>query len=938
MYSVLDSNKIFEREVKKGIEWRYPNGFPDCDEYQERLNYEMEVIISMGYADYLLVVKDFLEYGRLLGFVPKNKIEEAPLTITELKEYIHKNGWKNGGLRIGPGRGSAVGSLVCYLLGITALDPIKYGLLFERFLNPERVSMPDIDSDISATTRQKVIQYVQNKYGEKAVCGIMTTNAQAPKGAINIAAKYYGLKTYQTALTSLGREMAKMVPSDVGTSFLTKVDDSGKVDPDGKFTLLEYMKEEYKHNTDALEILHWASVTEGCFTAYGAHAAGIVISDNDDVSDYLPLRWNSSSNMFTTQCDMVQTEENGLLKFDFLGLKTLDIITETLFMIESDHGLIIDPLTIPLDDEKVFKTILSTGKTNSVFQLESAGMKNMLKRFKPTCFEDLIILVSMFRPGPMQYLDNVIDVKNGKEKMTFLCPELKPILGKTYGAIVYQEQVMQICQSLAGFTFGHADMVRRFMSKKKDDKLAHERESFIDGCINNGISKDIASELFDQMMDFAKYAFNKSHAAAYAFNAYVTAWLKCYYPAEFFASALNWAPDGKKIAGLMNEAKLCGVKVSCPDINNSAKEFCVVDGVINFGLSMVSGVKNHADDIIEERELNGPFLSVKDVCRRLKTPAYMENLICAGAFDRFGKNREMLKDEVIALSKLVSDRANKLSFLKSAEVVLPVVESLSTEELIELQISSGVKPVIKEATTVAKLENKMKNAEKAIANIDNQISLIHIKEKPEDKLKRMNLEKEYLGIYVTEHPMDYFDVPEKVGCDYIANAFDQTISVYGVITKLEIKHRKKDNAKFAVMEIEDRSGSMTVTMFSKSYSRYEKMIKENEVFIFEGNCVEDEFANSSEDDGTEEAEPVYKFIANDLKTATKKQSALLIEVPSYAVFHVDMEDTIREMYEDVNGKELYISDLATKQVRKALWRADDSIRNMKVLSIIDLYI
>ncbi|MCR5670713.1 MAG: PHP domain-containing protein [Butyrivibrio sp.] len=392
-----DANDILDKEIEKGIAWRYPAGMDE--EHKARLEYERKIIKDMGYADYHLVVKDFLEYGRLLGAVPKERISEAPLTIGELKKFIEENGYKNPGLRIGPGRGSAVGSLVCYLLGITNLDPIKYGLLFERFLNPERVSMPDIDSDLSNESRGRVIEYVKNRYGEGAVCGIMTTNALAPKGALRTESKFYGLKTCgRSLLNEIGTPIIKMIPEDVGVSFATIVDDNGKVSDKG-ITLYEYLCKKNPSN-DALGVLHWAKVIEGAFTAYGAHAAGIVISDNADISDYIPLRYNTTLNMFTTQCDMVQIEENGLLKFDFLGLKTLDIITETMFEIEKNTGKVVEPLSIPLDDENVYKDIFAAGKTNSVFQFESNGMKSMLKRFKPTCFEDLIILVSMFRPGP----------------------------------------------------------------------------------------------------------------------------------------------------------------------------------------------------------------------------------------------------------------------------------------------------------------------------------------------------------------------------------------------------------------------------------------------------------------------------------------------------------------------------------------------------------
>ena len=357
------------------------------------------------------------------------------------------------------------------------------------------------------------------------------------------------------------------------------------------------------------------------FYAYGEHAAGVVISDNNDVSDYVPLKYNSSSKQMDCQLNMVQVEENGLLKMDFLGLKTLNIVTDAMRLIEKNCGKIIDPLKINLEDEHIYKEIFSKGLTNAVFQFESDGMKQMLKRFKPTCFEDIIILVSMFRPGPLQYIDGVIDVKNKVRPMTFLCEELKPILSKTYGAIVYQEQVMQLVQSLAGFSLGDADNVRRFMSKKKAEKLAHERDAFIYGDEGRNIkgyikvhlenvnaenmsqaeveaekkkAENVANEIFDQMTEFAKYAFNKSHATAYAFNAYITAWLKYYYPAEFFAAALNWAANSEKMAALVREARVCGVKIMCPNVNRSAEKFTVEGNAVLFGLSAIKGIKSSA--------------------------------------------------------------------------------------------------------------------------------------------------------------------------------------------------------------------------------------------------------------------------------------------------------------------------------------------------------
>lgn len=926
----MNVEEIFDREIEEGIRRRFPEGMDDS--HKERLAREVPVIKEMGYVDYHLIVKDFLEYGRLLGYVPKERIAEAPITISELKEFIHENGWKNPGMRIGPGRGSAVGSLVCYLLGITNLDPLKYDLLFERFLNPERVSMPDIDSDISATSRQKVIDFVKNKYGEGAVCGIMTTNAQAPKGAVRIAARFYGLKQYDEALTSLGNTIAKDVSKDVGISFATKVDNAGKPDKEGRQTLKEYLNNKYSTNKDALEVIRWACLIEGMFTSYGSHAAGIVISDNGDVSEYIPLRWNKSADMFTSQCDMGQIEDNGLLKFDFLGLKTLDIITEAMFMIEKNHGIIIDPLNINLEDPAVYKNIFAAGKTNSVFQFESPGMKNMLKRFKPASFNDLIILVSMYRPGPMQYLDGVIDVKNGVKPMEFMCPQLEPILGKTYGAIVYQEQVMQICQDLAGFTLGHADVVRRYMSKKKASKLAHERDAFVTGCSSHGIDESVSNALFNQMMDFAAYAFNKSHAAVYAYNAYITAWLKMYYPVEFFTAALNWTTT-KKLAGLVYESKMCGVKVLAPDVNISGREYVSTDGCVRFGLSSVKGIKQAADAIVAEREKNGAYESLKDFIMRVRPNSKtFKNLADAGAFDRFSTNREAMKEYFDDMTDPLKKHDEKKSFIQSAEYILPIIDTLNTDEaVVTAQISNGMKAEVEAVTTTAKLSARIDNAKAALAKIDKEINLIRLRLTDEDKTVRLSKEKDLLGMYVTEHPMDFYPKAEEVGAIMTDSLEEGDTVIYGVVTNLALKQRKSDGATMAFFTIEDLSGSVDVAVFAKQYSVFGSMLKDGAVLKFKGRCEAEEHEAESED---EEPEITYKFYAHSAEKIAMKQKQVVIPVSSYAVFHAEIEDDFRQQYEDTNGYELILFDESLDEMREMTYRVKESVLTIERAKII----
>lgn len=869
------ANEMLEEEIRKGIQWRFPNGMDQ--QHIDMLNHELPVIESMGYADYHLIVKDFLEYGRLLGQVPDDKIEEAPLTIEGLREWIKENDHTIG-FSIGPGRGSAVGSLICYLLGITSLDPIPYGLLFERFLNPERVSMPDIDSDLSYTVRSKVIEYVTAKYGKDAVCGIMTMNAQAPKGAIRIAAKYYGqsVKGNEQEFLGIADRIAKKVPSEPGTKFSTVCnEETGE-------TVLAMLRREF-NTPKELEIIRWATMLEGAFTTYGAHAAGIIISDNDDVSDYVPLRWNDKLKEWTTQCDMVQAEEeHGLLKMDFLGLRTLDVITDCIRMVKNSHGIEIDPLKIDMEDRDVYREIFSKGRTNSVFQFESSGMKAMLKRFKPRNFEDLIILVSMFRPGPLQYLDGVIDVKNGQDPV-YLCDELKPILGKTYGAIVYQEQVMEIFQKLANYTLGGADLVRRFMSKKKQDKLAHERVAFVDGdternikgCVANGISREAADKLFDQMTEFAKYAFNKSHAAAYAYNAYVTGWLKYHYPAEFLAAAMNWAATDK-IPGLMHEAKLFGVKVYAPDVNVSEDNFTVRDGAIYFGMSAVKSVGKSGSEVLNERKQNGEFLSIKDFIQRTNLRKNVfENLCKAGAFDGFTKNRR---------------------------AILFVYEDLK----------AAIDTVKKKQALVQEGKETAKAAlEKAEAAVEEIMIPTYLEESLQTKMEE---EKQYLGAYVSAHPMDEYNDPEDLGAIAIGDINERMPgTVVGVVSHIEVKHRKKDGKPMAFVTLEDLTGELQVKFFTKDYSLYKNMLTDGAVLKIDG-IIE------MEETGTDEnGEPEYtpSMMPSTVLKVPKRKKVCNLTVSSYPLFHVDREAAFRERYEDKDGICLYIKDMATGQNRKA---------------------
>jgi DNA-directed DNA polymerase III (polc) len=885
------SEQIFDRLIAEGISNIFPDGLNE--EYQKRLEREVNVIKKMGYVDYHLIVRDFLEYGRLLGYIPTDKISEAPLTIEELREYIRKEGAVPG-FTIGPGRGSAVGSLVCFLLGITSLDPLKYDLLFERFLNVERVSMPDIDSDIAKAVRPKVIEYVTNKYSKNAVCGIMTQNAQAPRGAVRIAAKYYGQSIGKDgAFLSLSDEMAKKVPVEPNTHFSTKI-----MRGEEEITISEMLKKDYAGNKDALEIIRWAELIEGCFTTYGAHAAGIVISDNDDVSEYVPLRWNDKLSEWTTQCDMISVEEKGLLKMDFLGLKTLDIISDALKML-NNKGVVIDPLNLEINDPKVYKDIFQSGKTNSVFQFESNGMKSMLQRFRPECFEDLIILVSMFRPGPLQFIDGVIAVKNEGKEPEYITPELEPILGKTYGAIVYQEQVMQIFQDLAGYSLGAADNVRRYMSKKKMDKLAHERETFINGdadrnirgCVANGISEDAANKLFDQMSEFAKYAFNKSHAAAYAYNAYITGWLKCYHPAEFIAAALNWAPL-EKISGLMYEAKHFGIKTLVPDINKAETGFTVVDGNIVFGLKSVKSVGSSAMEILKERE-NGKYTSFHNFFLRTNiNKTATENLIKAGAFDCFCDNRQAMLYIAENIKSAIKKERDTKAKLEAAEEGTKAYDTALT---------------------------KYKNAARCLGEIIMPVTL------PEDSNDRLKEEKKLLGTFVSKSPLEDYPDHEQMGVNPIDGAYGRT-KIFGVIETMNIRKRKSDGKEMAFLTINDGTDLMDVNVFTKNYEKYGAILEEGNVIILEGE-VKEEKTEIIDEDGNPVIE--RKFFPDSIRLANKKMKEYTMKVPSYAHFHLFNEDNFIKSYGKKDGYILNIYDEALGEIRKATFTVSEDIKSLR---------
>ena len=595
-----DSWSYLNKLCEDGLKERYP----DCDAtVSDRLKYELDVIRRMGYVDYFLIVWDFINYAR------ENDIP------------------------VGPGRGSAAGSLVSYCLHITNIDPIKYDLLFERFLNPERVSMPDIDIDFCVKRRQEVIDYVSNKYGREKVVQIVTFGTMAAKGVIKDVGRALDLPYSYTDAIS------KMIPSELNITLDRAMELNSEL-------RLKYEQDEELHN-----LIDICRKLEGLPRHTSMHAAGVVICPKA-ADEFVPLSRGSDGSI-TTQYIMTTLEELGLLKMDFLGLRNLTVIKDTVDSIYKRTGKRIDVDKLDYDDKAVLAS-LGTGHTEGIFQLESAGMRSFMKELKPQSLEDVIAGISLFRPGPMEFIPKYIAGKNAADSVTYPTKELEPILSPTYGCIVYQEQVMQIVRSLAGYSMGEADNIRRAMSKKKQYVIDAGREDFvhgnkdknIDGCVNRNIDEKVANEIYDSMTDFAKYAFNKSHAACYAVVAYQTAWLKYYYPLEFMAALMTSVIDNPgKTSEYIMACKSMGIKILPPDVNSGEADFAVADNAIRYALTAIKGVgRNVIDHIAEERELYGPYRNLEDFITRNMSKELnkrvVESLIKAGALDVFGATRK----------------------------------------------------------------------------------------------------------------------------------------------------------------------------------------------------------------------------------------------------------------------------------------------------------
>lgn len=756
---------------------------------EEKLKEEIAVIDKTGYSDYTLTIADILNDARAMA---------APEVISCL---------------VGPGRGSGAGSLVNYLMGITSLDPVEYGLIFERYLNIERVSPPDIDSDIATSIRDALVSKIKEKYKKKegsiGVCGILTKNRLTAKAAIRAAGRILSHKQYgnTTALYSLSDRMSKSLPSD------PKLKLSGHTNE---------LKESFT-SKDAAKILHYALLLEGTVQAYGTHAAGVIISDSGDITDYAPLIniGTKETPVWNIQYDMVESESIGLLKMDMLGLSTLDICYTALRLIYARHGKKIDLYHIPFEKE-VFREIYSKGATDGVFQCESAGMKRMWMDLKPTNIEDIIAGIALYRPGPMDFIPAYIKGKENPSSIQYKTEKLRPILESTYGCIVFQEQVMRIVRDLAGYSMGRSDLVRRAMSKKKEDVMAQERQNFvygnpeegIPGCAGNGIAPEIANSIYDDMVDFAKYAFNKSHAAAYALVSYQTAWLKYHYPEEFMTAAMDVAARQnapEKLPGLLHECRRLGIEVLPPDVNRSKEGFSIVDGKILYGLWAVKSVKENAPEVVLARKpIYHSFKEFLLTCKANKTT--VTSLIKAGAFKALQPSRTGL--------------------LESLNDLLPMRKKIWAQQEKEKETQNAME---KEEPGTKKYELaclKHRNAQRALHALMEEYEAYTIPFKPDPVKEKLDYEKETLFAYLTAHPLDAYDEDPECVCMGNIGASDigtKGAAVMGCILGFKEVKRKKDGRPMAVFTLQDKTGEQKCICYSGKYREYQEVLKEGHV-------------------------------------------------------------------------------------------------------------
>ena len=825
-----------------GLEKRY--GEPG-QELVDRLNYELGVIKNMGYVDYFLIVWDFIHFAR------------------------------ENGIMVGPGRGSAAGSIVAYTLGITNIDPIRYQLLFERFLNPERVSMPDIDVDFCFERRQEVIDYVVRKYGKDQVAQIVTFGTLQARGVIRDVGRVMDLPY------AFVDSISKMVPKELNIT----LDKALKMNPE--------LKKLYDENPQVKELIDMSKRLEGLPRHTSMHAAGVVICQKN-VDEFVPLALGAD-NTVITQFTMTTLEELGLLKMDFLGLRTLTVIQDAINLVEESTGERIIPEELDYNDPAVME-LLGSGKTDGVFQLESAGMKSFMKELKPQSLEDIIAGISLYRPGPMDFIPQYIKGKNHPELITYDCPQLEPILEPTYGCIVYQEQVMQIVRDLAGYTLGRSDLLRRAMSKKKADVMQRERQNFVygnpeenvPGCVANGISEEIANKIYNEMIDFAKYAFNKSHAAAYAVVAYQTAYLKYYHPVEYMAALMTSVIDNPgKVAEYIYSCRQMGIKILPPDINRGVGNFSVDNGNIRYGLAAIKSIGRPViESIIEERKMRGEFKNLKDFMERLSgkevNKRTVENFIKSGAFDSLKGTRKQLMMIYIR----VMDQVNQ-------EKKYSMTGQMSLFDIVD--------------------EEQKKEFE---------ITMPDVGEYQKETL--LAFEKEVLGVYLSGHPLEEyeekwrnnisattqdFQLDEETGVTKVRDGAKEIIG--GMITSKTIKYTKK-NQTMAFITIEDLMGTVEVVIFPRDYEKNQQYLQEDSKVFVKGRV-------SEEDDNAS------KLICEEIIPFERTRKELWLQYENKAAYLAD-EKHLFAMIADSEGDDAVVIYCKAERAVKRLPKN----RNIKI--------
>ena len=829
-----DSWTYLNKLCYDGLQERYGAG---AEELKPRLEYELNTIRKMGYVDYFLIVWDFINYART---------HDIP---------------------VGPGRGSAAGSLVSYTTGITNIDPIRYNLLFERFLNPERVSMPDIDIDFCFNRRGEVIDYVVEKYGKECVTQIVTFGTLKAKGVIRDVGRVLDLPyNYVDAI-------AKAVPDELNITLEMALNMS----PD--------LKKMYDEDPEVKKLIDTAQRLEGLPRHTGMHAAGVVISQKP-MDEYVPLS-RGGDGTITTQFVMTTIEELGLLKMDFLGLRTLTVIDDAVKLVKENHGVSLNMDAIDYNDKGVLD-LISSGKTEGIFQLESAGMKSFMKELKPESLEDIIAGISLYRPGPMDFIPAYIRGKNDKDAITYDCPQLEPILAPTYGCIVYQEQVMQIVRDLAGYSMGRSDLVRRAMSKKKTDVMAKERQNFVygnpeegvAGCVANGISEQVANKIYDDMTDFAKYAFNKSHAAAYAVVAYQTAYLKHYYPVEFMAALMTSVLDNSsKVAEYIMVCRDMGIAVLPPDINQGQGKFAVSCGQIRYGMYAIKSIgRPVVDFIIEERKERGPYKTIEDFLTRANgreiNKRAVENLIKAGALDTLDGNRR----QMCIVFPSIMDRVNNEK--KKSMAGQMTLFDIATDD-------------VKES-----FEIRMPNVEEF------------------EKEELLAQEKDVLGVYISGHPLEeYLPILEKNVTAYSKEfAIDdetgkssvedgKMVIIGGMIVDKTIKYTK-NNQIMAFLTLEDLLGTIEVIVFPRDYEKYRNYIEQDAKVLIRGRAQVEE-------------EKDAKLICSEIHGFDETKKEMWIQFPTKEEFE-ERQQELFDAISDMDGEDGVVIYIASPKAMKRL--------------------